>query len=74
MVHWGSLTEWSNFGYEDVNGYLKKSVKGSGDITVELMQVKHLTSKLKKMDIDEIIDDDDDDDDDDDRKVFIKKC
>ena len=48
MVHWGSLTEWSNFGYEDVNGYLKKSVKGSGDITVELMQVKHMTFKLKK--------------------------
>ena len=63
MVPWGSLTEWSNFGYEDVNGCLKKSVKGSGDITIELMQVKHLTSKLKKMNVDEIIDDD--------RKVFI---
>ena len=63
VVPWGSLTEWSNFGYEDVNGCLKKSVKGSGDITIELMQVKHLTSKLKKMNVDEIIDDD--------RKVFI---
>ena len=44
---------------------LKKYVKGSGDITMELMQVKHLTSKLKKMNVDEIIDDD--------RKVFISK-
>ena len=42
---------------------LKKYVKGSGDITIELMQVKHLTSKLKKMNVDQIIDDD--------RKVFI---
>ena len=44
---WGSVSEWSNFGYEDENGHLMKEVAGTGNVTLELFRMKLVDSAVK---------------------------
>ena len=46
---WGSVSEWSNFGYEDENGHLIKGVAGIGNVTLELFSMKLVHSACCKV-------------------------
>ena len=48
---WGSVTEWSNFGYEDENGHLVKSVSGTGDVSRQLFRMKLANNAVKAVDL-----------------------